>query len=102
MFPNGAGKVENHGNIYNRVLGPLQAECGITTSGRPKYSLHTLRHYCASWLIAEGIQAKRVQAIMGHATIQITLDLYTHLFPDDAGDQARLEAGQLRLQPVLA
>ena len=59
----------------------------------PKYSgLHALRHFYASWCINRkedkglGLPPKVVQARMGHASIQLTLDTYGHLFP--SGDNA--------------
>jgi integrase len=118
VCPNGAGNVENHGNIYNRLLAPLQIACGITRGhkvdqngelaldrkGRPiplpKYSLHRLRHFCASWLIEQEFSPKKVQSIMGHSSIQMTYDLYGHLLPDHEGDQARLAA--IRHLPIAA
>jgi len=43
--------------------------------------LHEARHTYASFAIAAGLNAKTVSTYLGHATIQITLDLYGHLFP---------------------
>ncbi len=40
-------------------------------------------------MIESGATAKEVQIELGHATIQITLDLYTHLFKDDEAGAAR-------------
>lgn len=42
--------------------------------------LHTLRHTYASLLINQGESLKYVSAQMGHASITITADLYSHLF----------------------
>jgi len=47
-------------------------------------SLHDLRHYYASLLIREGENVKVVQKRLGHASAAITLDTYTHLWPDSA------------------
>jgi integrase len=44
-------------------------------------ALHEGRHTCASLLIASGANAKVIQAVMGHATIQVTFDTYGHLMP---------------------
>jgi integrase len=88
VFPNGAGKPESLANIRNRFWGPLQVACGITTvrpnrAGelvtRPRYGLHVTRHFYASWLIAQGLPPKRVQALMGHSTIKLTLDIYAEI-----------------------
>jgi integrase len=44
--------------------------------------LHTLRHTYASILINQGESIKYVSKQMGHASIQITADLYGHLFKE--------------------
>ncbi len=44
-------------------------------------SFHTLRHTCASLLLAEGVHPKVVQEMLGHSTIAITMDLYSHVTP---------------------
>ena len=55
---------------------------------RPKYGMHALRHFYASWLINRkqdgGLELppKRVQERLGHSTIQMTLDVYGYLFPE--------------------
>lgn len=43
--------------------------------------LHEARHTFASMLIASGANAKVIQTVMGHATIQMTFDRYGHLMP---------------------
>ena len=43
--------------------------------------LHDLRHAHASFLLAEGVHAKIVSDRLGHATIAITLDTYSHVLP---------------------
>jgi len=49
-------------------------------------TMHDLRHFYASLLIAAGQSPKTVQKRLGHAKPSITLDIYTHLWPkeDDA------------------
>lgn len=44
----------------------------------PVIPLHGLRHTCATLNIALGTDIKTVQAILGHANIQTTLNTYTH------------------------
>jgi integrase len=43
--------------------------------------LHESRHCFASMLIASGANAKVIQTVMGHATIQMTFDRYGHIMP---------------------
>jgi integrase len=98
VFPNGNGNVENHANIANRGFYALQIEAGITgKDGKPKYGLHALRHFCASWLIEQGFSPKRLQALLGHSSIQMTFDRYGHLFPSLEDDHAKFAAGELAL-----
>ncbi|GAU67617.1 hypothetical protein SSP35_05_01840 [Streptomyces sp. NBRC 110611] len=46
-------------------------------------SLHDLRHFYASLLIKHGENVKTVQKRLGHTKPSITLDTYTHLWPDE-------------------
>ncbi len=46
-------------------------------------SMHDLRHFYASLLIKHRKNVKTVQKRLGHAKPSITLDTYTHLWPDD-------------------
>ena len=50
---------------------------------------HDLRHTYASLLIAQGAHPKYIQAQLGHASIQTTLDRYGHLMPDVHQTEAR-------------
>jgi integrase len=98
VFPNGAGKVERLANMHRRGLGAVQKAAGICASERqPKYGLHALRHAYASLLIEMGRTAKRLQAVLGHSSIQMTFDTYGHLFPNPAEDKAEMERMELRL-----
>lgn len=42
---------------------------------------HDLRHTCASMLLQQGVHPKIVQERLGHSSISITLDLYSHVVP---------------------
>ncbi len=47
---------------------------------------HDLRHTCATLLLSRGVHPKFVQELLGHASITITLDRYSHWIPS-MGDQ---------------
>ena len=47
-----------------------------------EFSPHTLRHTFATRCFESGIQPKTVQAYLGHATLKMTMDLYTAVMPD--------------------
>jgi integrase len=104
VFANGRGNVENWANIVNRGFYPAQIAAGLIGSdGKPKYGLHALRHFFASWCINRKVDGglelplKLVQARLGHATITMTADTYGHLFPrgDDGGELAAAELALL-------
>lgn len=54
----------------------------IETNGLPKITMHGLRHTYASMLIAAGVPVSEVSAQLGHASVDITLRVYTHLFTE--------------------
>jgi integrase len=98
IFPNSKGNVDTLPNIHRRGLGPIQVVAGITTDKlHPRYGLHALRHAAASLFIEQGFTPKRVQALMGHSTIQMTFDTYGHLFPSEKDDQVAMQQLQARL-----
>ena len=71
---------------------PLLRRAGV----EDKYNFHMLRHAAASLFIAYlGWTPKHIQTVMGHSSVQMTFDLYGHLFEDKEADReamAKLEA----------
>ena len=61
------------------------------------YRFHDLRHAAASLLIEQGLQPKRVQAIIGHSSIKMTFDLYGHLWETPEADAVAMEQIEARL-----
>jgi integrase len=53
-----------------------------------KITYHDLRHTHASLLLKNSAHPKVVSERLGHSSIQITLDLYSHLFPNIQEDAA--------------
>lgn len=51
-------------------------------AGLPCIRIHDLRHSHASMLINMNVPPKVIQERLGHASIQMTLDLYSHMYPD--------------------
>jgi len=77
VFPNGAGHFEDPHNLLRRSFHPALRRAGLR-----QIRFHDLRHTCASLLLAAGVGIKQVQAQLGHASAQVTLDVYSHLLPD--------------------
>jgi integrase len=46
-----------------------------------RFTWHSLRHFAVSCWIEAGLAPKTVQTFVGHATLQMTMDTYGHLFP---------------------
>ena len=78
----------NAKNLTARNFKPI-----LKRTGLPDIRLHDLRHTCATLLLSRGVHPKFVQELLGHATIAITLDTYSHVLPG-MGDQtaAAMEA----------
>jgi integrase len=74
VFPSTTDQPMHRSTLYK--FGFLPA---IRRSGSPRIGLHGLRHTYASLLIAQGEHPKYIQMQMGHASINITMDIYGHL-----------------------
>lgn len=49
--------------------------------GLPRIRFHDLRHVCAMLMLSQGVHPKVVQERLGHASIGMTLDIYSHVVP---------------------
>jgi integrase len=59
----------------------------------PQIRLHDLRHSHATHLLAAGVHPKIAQERLGHSTVSITLDTYSHVLPGMQDDAvARVDA----------
>lgn len=58
------------------------------------YRLHDLRHHYGSELILKGANIKAVSYLMGHASVEITLKVYSHIYPEQAAAEARRVYGE--------
>lgn len=47
----------------------------------PQLRMHDLRHTYATLLLSQGTHIKVASALLGHSSVQITLDLYSHIIP---------------------
>jgi integrase len=63
-------------NIVNRHFKPL-----LKRSGLPSIRWDDLRHTYAALLLARGTHPTYVQKSLGHASVQLTLDRYSHWMP---------------------
>jgi len=64
--------------------------------GLPRLNFHCLRHTHASLLLKAGVNIKIISERLGHSSVRITYDLYSHLMPGMQREAAD------RLEDVLA
>ena len=76
VFSDAKGGPLRKSNFTRRSFRPLLKKAGL-----PPIRFHDLRHTAASLLFAQGVHPKVVQERLGHATIAITLDTYSHVIP---------------------
>ncbi|QKG84145.1 site-specific integrase [Kroppenstedtia pulmonis] len=62
----------------------------ITKAKVPKIRFHDLRHTHASLLLQQGVHPKVVQERLGHSSISMTLDTYSHVIPSIQKEAATL------------
>jgi len=65
-------------NLHNRSWKPLLRKAGLPIDTR----FHDLRHTAATLLLTKGVHPKIVQEMLGHSSISITLDTYSHVLPN--------------------
>jgi integrase len=88
-----AGRVMPYPYTAKNVLGPVLTAAKLDGKG---YTLHDFRHAAASLWIEQRVAPKRVQAWMGHSSIQVTFDTYGHLF--DAADRDAIVASAIEAE----
>ncbi len=85
VFPNRAGRLLNPANLLRRDLHPILERAGL-----PHMRFHNLRHTFATLALEAGIHPRVVADMLGHASVQLTLDRYSHVTEsvrDDAADR---------------
>jgi integrase len=81
VFTTESGTPINPSNLRQRSFAPLLKRAGL-----PDMTFHDLRHTCASLLFRRNVHLKFVQELLGHASVAITLDTYSHMLPGMGGE----------------
>jgi integrase len=71
--------VLDYNNFMTRIFRPAVKKVGYVGVG-----FHHLRHTTASLLISQGTPITTVAGILGHASTQMTLNVYGHLYEDES------------------
>jgi integrase len=77
VFTTERGTLVNPTNPRERYFAPLLKKAGL-----PAFRFHDLRHTCATLLLSRNVNPKIVSEMLGHASIAITLDTYSHVLPN--------------------
>ncbi len=76
VFPSSVGTPKSQRNL-NREFKAAAKRAGLPEH----FKLYDLRHTCATLLLSRNIHPKYVQELLGHASIALTLDTYSHVIP---------------------
>jgi integrase len=89
VFASETGEPVNRHHLTSRRFKAL-----LTRAQLPEIRFHDLRHTCATLLLTKNVNPKIVSEMLGHASIAITLDTYSHVLPNmrDQAAQAMEEA----------
>jgi integrase len=79
VFAAETGTIINPSNLRNRSFARLLKRAGLAGRG---VRFHDLRHTCATLLLGKNVNPKIASEMLGHSSIAITLDTYSHLLPD--------------------
>lgn len=77
VFATDIGTPFSYKNLDGRHFKPVLKAANLTG-----FRLYDLRHSCATLLLSEGVNPKVVAERLGHSTIVLTLDTYSHVLPD--------------------
>jgi integrase len=75
VFATGLGTPIEPGNLRRSWLGIIKA------AGVSGLRIHDMRHASASFMLRAGVHPKVVSERLGHASVNITLDTYSHILP---------------------
>jgi integrase len=77
VFVSETGAPLDRRDLTSRRFKPLLKRAGL-----PQIRFHDLRHTCATLLLTKNVNPKIVSEMLGHASIAITLDTYSHVLPN--------------------
>jgi integrase len=90
VFASTIGTPLDPSNLVDRSFKPLLKQAEL-----PDIRFHDLRHACATLLLSEGVPVKVVQEILGHSSVSVTMDVYSHVLPEMQEKAAALMDGLL-------
>lgn len=79
VFASDLGTPLNYRNLTLRYYNKILVQAGLGDQG---FVLYSLRHTCATLLLAAGENPKKVADRLGHSSVRTTLDTYSHVLPE--------------------
>ena len=77
VFAGKDGEPLDYKSIYNKHFKRI-----LISANLPNIRLYDLRHTCATLLLTAGVNPKIVSERLGHSSVSIMLDTYSHVLPD--------------------
>jgi integrase len=84
VFASETGAPLDRRDLTSRRFKPLLERARL-----PHFRFHDLRHTCATLLLTQNVNPKVVSEMLGHSSIAITLDTYSHVLPNMQDSAAR-------------
>jgi integrase len=81
--------------VYTKAWNPARTKAGVHGVNGKKVTIHSLRHLHAAILLEAGLSMYELSRRLGHGSIQMSVDLYSHLLPDAHFSQAAVAAKAL-------
>jgi integrase len=86
VFPNLNGKLQESSSVTAAL------KVALSRAGLPPIRVHDLRHTTATVLLEAGAHPKLVQDLLGHSTVALTLNTYSHVTSGQSREAARTMA----------
>ena len=83
VFPNLNGALQESSSVTAAL------KVALSRAGLPRIRVHDLRHTTATVLLEAGTHPKVVQDLLGHSTVALTLNTYSHVTSGLSGEAAR-------------
>ena len=73
--------IDKYGEYFSPDMVLRQFGILLWEARLPRMRFHDLRHSAATILLVAGVHPKVVQERLGHSTVAMTLDVYSHVLP---------------------
>jgi integrase len=68
--------------VVANVNADVQRRACSRTTRLPRQRFHDLRHACATMMLTQGVAPRVVMETLGHSQISLTINTFSHVFPE--------------------